>query len=65
MLIVPLRVIWRIMQCYLSSLVAPQNNSSTSGSFPTDYIEISDDEDTPLVQYFVYCCVLPYLKILR
>lgn len=65
MLIVLLRVIWRIMQCYLSFLVAQQNNSSTSTSFPTDYIEISDDEDTPLVQYFVCCCVLPYLKILR
>lgn len=30
------------------SRTAPQNNSSTSTSFPTDYIEISDDEDTPL-----------------
>lgn len=30
------------------SRTAQQNNSSTSTSFPTDYIEISDDEDTPL-----------------
>lgn len=30
------------------SRTAQPNNSSTSGSFPTDYIEISDDEDTPL-----------------
>lgn len=30
------------------SRTAQQNNSSTSTSFPTEYIEISDDEDTPL-----------------